>query len=376
MRLTLPLYAGGFLGPFGGAMLVALIPNIADGLDTSLGLVAASITAYMVPFAALQLVSGTVAERIGARRVVRTGYLVFGAAALACALAPEIWSFLAARAVMGAANAFLSPILLAALSEVVAPAVLGRTVGTFAAWQTAGFTLAPAIGGALGEVSWRLAFAIVTVAALVLALPRQTLGSFEATGSRGASFAVLRSRWMALLSAKALLGYLGFTAIGFVLVLVAAEEFGLSSGERGLLVAGYGLGGVFLGRFAGSVVDRAGRPGTALAGAVVCAVGVFALAWAPTVWTLALLWLAIGCAGTFVWAGLNTMAVESFPRNRAGATSLFSAFKFAGVAIGPLLYVPIFERDARAPFLVAAAFTLLLAVLLAPWFSRYREVPA
>ena len=27
--------------------------------------------------------------------------------------------------------------------------VLGRTVGTFAAWQTAGFTFAPALGGAL-----------------------------------------------------------------------------------------------------------------------------------------------------------------------------------------------------------------------------------
>src|SRR3712207_9265466 len=117
-------------------MLVALIPNIAEGLDTSLGLVAASITAYMVPFAALQLVSGTIAARIGARRVVRAGYVLFGAAALACALAPEISTFLVARAVMGAANAFLSPILLAALSEVVAPAVLGRTVGTFAAWRS------------------------------------------------------------------------------------------------------------------------------------------------------------------------------------------------------------------------------------------------
>ena len=91
-------------------MLIAVIPNVARGLDTSLGYVAAAITAYMVPFAALQLVSGTLAERLGARRVVRAGYVVFGAAALACALAPEIWSFLAARAVMGAANAFLSPI--------------------------------------------------------------------------------------------------------------------------------------------------------------------------------------------------------------------------------------------------------------------------
>jgi MFS family permease len=375
VRVTFPLYAGGFLGPFGGAMLVALIPNVAEGLDTSLTLVAAAITAYMVPFATLQLVSGTVAERLGARRVVRAGYVAFGAAALACALAPEIWTFLGARAVMGAANAFLSPVLLAALSEVVAPEVLGRTVGTFAAWQTAGFTLAPAVGGALGEVSWRLAFAVVTVAALVLAFPRRTLGSFESAATGEATMRALLNRWIALLSAKALLGYLGFTAIGFVLVLVAASEFGLGSAARGALVAGYGVGGILLGRFAGSVVDRAGRAPTALAGALASAAGVLALAFVPNVWSLALVWLAVGCTATFVWAGLNTIAVESFPGNRAGATSAYSAFKFAGVAIGPLVYVPLFHVDTRAPFLLAAAFSILLAALVIPWFARYHDPP-
>jgi MFS family permease len=376
VRLTLPLYAGGFLGPFGGAMLVAIIPNVAEGLDTSIALVAAAITAYMAPFAVLQLVSGTIAERLGPRRVVRTGYLLFGAAALACAFAPNIWAFLGARAIMGSANAFLSPILLAALSEVVAPDVLGRTVGTFAAWQTAGFTLAPAIGGALGEVSWRLAFVAVTIAALVLAFPRRALGSFEPTAGRGASVRSLLNRWIALLSAKALLGYLGFTAIGFVLVLVADEEFGLGSGARGLLVAGYGVGGMLLGRYAGSVVDRMGRPSTALAGAVVCAGLVASLAFVPSAWSLALVWVGIGCGGTFVWAGLNTIAVESFPENRAGATSAYSAFKFAGVAIGPLIYVPLFHVDRRAPFLLAAAFACALSILIVPWFARYRETAA
>ena len=376
MRRTLPLYAGGFLGPFGGAMLVALIPNVADGLDTSIALVAAAITTYMIPFAVLQLVSGTIAERLGPRRVVRTGYIVFALAALLCAFAPNIWAFLGARALMGAANAFLSPILLAALSEVVAPAVLGRTVGTFAAWQTAGFTLAPAIGGALGELSWRLAFVIVAAAALVLALPQKTLGSGEYTPARAATLRTLVNRWIALLSAKALLGYLGFTAIGFVLVLVAADEFGLGSAERGLLVAGYGVGGVMLGRYAGSVVDRVGRPSTALAGTVACALGVLSLVFMPTVWSLALVWVAIGCAATFVWAGLNTMAVESFPENRAGATSAYSAFKFAGVALGPLIYVPLFHVDTRAPFILAAGFSLALALLVLPWFARYRDVPA
>lgn len=372
-RVTFPLYAGGFLGPFGGAMLVAIIPNVARGLDTSLGYVAAAITTYMVPFAVLQLVSGTLAERLGARRVVRAGYLAFGAGALACAFAPEIWSFLAARALMGAANAFLSPILLAALSEVAAPEVLGRSVGTFAAAQTAGLTLAPVLGGALGEISWRLAFVLVAVAAAALALPRQSLGAWERPAAPGrASLQALLNRWISLLAAKAVLGYLGFTAIGFVLVLVAAEEFGLGSGTRGLLVAGYGVGGILLGRYAGGVVDRLGRPTTALAGAVACTAGVVGLALAPSAWALALVYFGIGCGSAFVWAGLNTIAVESFPENRAGATSAYSAFKFAGVAVAPLLYVPLYHVDTRLPFVLAAGFSALVAVLVLPWFARYR----
>ncbi len=373
-RITFPLYVGGFLGPFGGAMLIAIIPNVADGLDASLTQVAAAITAYMVPFAVLQLFSGTVAERLGPRRVVRAGYIGFGAAALGCALAPEIWSFLAARAVMGASNAFLSPILLAALSEVAAPAVLGRTVGTFAAAQTAGLTFAPVLGGVLGEVSWRLAFVLVAVVSAILALPRQTLGAAERPSSDGprASLRALVNRWIALLASQAMLGYLGFTAIGFVLVLVAADEFALGSSARGLLVAGYGVGGILLGRYAGSVVDRVGRPSAALGGSIACTVGVVGLIFAPNVWAFALVYFLIGCASTFVWAGLNTIAVESFPENRAGATSAYSAFKFAGVAIAPLVYVPLFHVDTRLPFVLATAFSALLAVLILPWFRRYR----
>ena len=372
-RITFPLYVGGFLGPFGGAMLVALIPNVADGLGASFGQVAAAITAYMVPFAVLQLVSGTIAERLGPRRVVRTGYVGFGLAALACAFAPDIWTFLLARAAMGASNAFLSPILLAALSEVVAPQVLGRTVGTFAAAQTAGLMLAPLLGGLLGEISWRLAFVLVAVVSAVLALPQQTLGAAKRQASSGrASLRTLLNRWIALLATQAMLGYLGFTAIGFVLVLVGAEEFELGSSARGLLIAGYGVGGILLGRFAGSVVDRAGRPATALAGAVACTVGVLGLVFAPSPWSLALVFFGVGCASTFVWAGLNTIAVESFPENRAGATSAYSAFKFAGVAIAPLIYVPLFEVDTRLPFVLAAGFSALLAVLVIPCFGRYR----
>ena len=368
---TLPLYAGGFLGPFGGGMLVALIPDVAEGLGTSDGLVAAAITVYMVPFAALQLVSGTIGERLGGGRVVRTGYVAFAGAAALCAAAPEIWTFMAGRALMGAANAFLSPILLAALAEAVPSAALGRAVGTFAAVQVAGLSLAPILGGALGEASWRLAFALAAAAAIVLAIPRPMFAT-TSVGDARPTFRALLNRWMGLIAATATAAYLGFTAIGFVVALVVAREFGLSSWTTGLVVAAYGAGGIVFGRYAGTVADRIGRPWTALLGTLASAAGVLGLAFAPDAWSLALVYFAVGCASAFVWAGLNTIVVESFPENRAGAVSAYSAFKFGGVAIAPLVYVPILDVDTRLPFLVATGFSALTAILVLPWFRRYR----
>src|SRR5919204_5066552 len=86
----LPLHIGGFLGPFGGAILAVLIPELESSLHASENAVTAGIPAYLVPFAALQLVSGTVGERVGTRRVVRTAYLAYAAFCVLAAVAPDI----------------------------------------------------------------------------------------------------------------------------------------------------------------------------------------------------------------------------------------------------------------------------------------------
>src|SRR3954453_343693 len=152
---TFPLYVGGFLGPFGGAVLAVLIPQLRDAFDASTGTIAAAIPAYLVPFAALQLVSGTIGERLGRRRVVRTGYVVYAIACVAAALAPDVGLFIGARAVAGGANAFLTPLLLAGLADMTETG-LGRAVGTFAAVQTAAVALSPLCGG----LGWRWAFLV------------------------------------------------------------------------------------------------------------------------------------------------------------------------------------------------------------------------
>ena len=85
---TFPLYVGGFLGPFGGGVIAVLIPQLRDAFDATTGEVAAAIPAYFVPFALFQLVSGTIGERLGRRRVVRAGYVGYAATSMLAAVAP------------------------------------------------------------------------------------------------------------------------------------------------------------------------------------------------------------------------------------------------------------------------------------------------
>ena len=131
---------------------------------------AASIPAYLIPFAALQLVSGTIGERLGVTRVVRTGFIAYAVGSLIAAAAPTLTIFVAARFVQGASNAFLTPLLLATLAEIVPPHLLTRAMGTFASVQTGALSLAPLIGGLLAPCNWRLAFVVSAAVAVALAV--------------------------------------------------------------------------------------------------------------------------------------------------------------------------------------------------------------
>src|SRR5919199_1519643 len=59
------LYLGGFLGPFGGGVIAVLIPDLRETFHASTAAVTAGLTVYLLPFAGLQLVSGTIGERAG-----------------------------------------------------------------------------------------------------------------------------------------------------------------------------------------------------------------------------------------------------------------------------------------------------------------------
>src|SRR4051794_29208102 len=301
-RATLPLYIGGFLGPFGGGVVAVLVPQLREAFDATTAGVAASIPAYLVPFAALQLVSGTIGERLGRRRVVRTGYVVYAVLSALAALVGNLGAFLVVRALQGSANAFLTPLLLAGLADEVPPRQIGRAGGTSAAVQTAAVALAPLGGGALGAIDWRLAFLSQTIVACGLALmpPADAARRAEAPRLRA-----VFTRRVGLLSGAAFTGYAGVTGVGFLVAVLAADGFGLSSVLRGVLLAGFGVAGMVVGRLAGDAVDRFGRVPVALVGTAMCSLLVAGLGLAPTPAALGALWFATGLGSALIWAGIN-----------------------------------------------------------------------
>ena len=106
-----------------------MLPELGASYGVGSGDAAVSVTAYLLPFAALQVVSGTLGERWGRQRTVRVAYVAYTAASLLCALAPTFAVFLGGRALQGVANAFTTPLLFAALASSVPPERLGRALG-------------------------------------------------------------------------------------------------------------------------------------------------------------------------------------------------------------------------------------------------------
>ena len=92
-------------------------------------------------------------------------------------------------------------------------------------------------------------------------------------------------------------------------------------------------------------MQRIGRIPAVIIGALFSALCVAPLGFSTEPWQLALLWTLAGAGSVLLWTGLNTLAVEAVPENRGGAASVFGAFRFAGSALSPYVFLPLYNVD-------------------------------
>lgn len=128
---------------------------------------------YLLTLSALILLSGSLTDRLGERRVFVAGVSGFGIGSLLCAGAPTIGVLIAARALQGVSGALLTPSALAIIVAVFPKDERGAAIGTWTAWSGIGVLIGPLLGGQIVDsLSWRGIFLInvpLVIGALILA---------------------------------------------------------------------------------------------------------------------------------------------------------------------------------------------------------------
>ena len=353
------LYAGGFLGPFGGGITASMLPELGADLGISPSAASASLTAYLLPFALLMLVSGTLGQRWGARRTVRTAYVAYVLFSLLGAVATVGWLFLGARALQGAANAFTTPLLLSSLAAATPPERLGRALGVMGSLQAAGMTSAPLVGGLAAAVDWRGAFVGVALVAALLA----AAGLPADPPSDPADRPRLRDAWRPPVPRLGLVAGLAWAALGglaFLVALRVEDAFTLGAGLRGALLTGFGVAGLLTARLVGVGVDRVGPRVTIRLGAVLGAVLVAAVGLLPSAVAVAAVWALAGAAAQLVLVGVNTLVLRG---GTAGGVSVVQAGRFLGASASPALFLGAYHLSPVAGFGLAGVVLLAAAAL-------------
>jgi EmrB/QacA subfamily drug resistance transporter len=328
---------GTFLAYLDVTIVNIAFPDIAgDFSDAGLGALSWVVNAYALAFAALLVVLGRFADRIGRRRVYLGGVGAFGLASAACAVASSEGMLIGARAIQGAAAAAMIP---AALGLLLAAFPPQRWAVAIAAWGGVGSVaaaLGPPLGGLLVEAgSWRWIFLInvpvalativvgvrllresratetvppdapgaallaVATGALALALVQggtwgwsstATLGSFAVAVAGGALLAVrtrriaapvvepalLRSRWSRAANAGTLAFGAALFASQLCAVLFVTGVWGYSTLEAGLAAVPGALASAVAAPLGGRWASRSGPRAPAVAGALLFAAS---LAW-------------------------------------------------------------------------------------------------
>jgi EmrB/QacA subfamily drug resistance transporter len=163
------------------------LPSIHTDLRTSLSGLQWTVDAYTLVLATLLMLSGALGDRLGRRRVFRTGLVLFTVGSLLCSLAPGAGWLVGFRMVQAVGGSMLNPVAMGIIVNTFRDAgERARAIGAWGAVMGLGMALGPVVGGALvAAAGWRSVFWVnVPIGLTALALTRRFVPESRASRPR------------------------------------------------------------------------------------------------------------------------------------------------------------------------------------------------
>jgi EmrB/QacA subfamily drug resistance transporter len=211
-------------------IVASTLPAIQRALGASLESLEWVLDAYILAFGVLMISAAALGERYGRRKLFIIGIVLFTVSSAAGAVAPNVETLIAARAIEGIGGAIITPLTLTLLTSAFSVERRPAALGAWSAIAGVGVAAGPVAGGLLTDaLSWHWIFWVnvpVGIAIAVLA-PRVLVESrgrreridlgglvLASTGLFAVIFATIRANALGWGSAQTLAAY----ALGFVLL--------------------------------------------------------------------------------------------------------------------------------------------------------------
>jgi EmrB/QacA subfamily drug resistance transporter len=149
------------------------LPAIRTDLGASLSGLQWTIDAYTLVLASLLMLSGSLGDRLGRRRVFQMGLLLFTLGSLLCGVAPSLGWLVAFRVLQAIGGSMLNPVAMAIVVNTFNdPRERARAIGIWGGVVGLSMALGPVLGGVLvTAIGWRAIFWVnvpIGIAALIL----------------------------------------------------------------------------------------------------------------------------------------------------------------------------------------------------------------
>ena len=348
-----------------------ILPEIAASFLTTPGNAASVITFFGVAYGIAQFIYGFVGERFGKLETIAFATILSAATAALCAIAGTLGLLVVARLAAGVTAAAIIPLAMAWIGDVIPYEQRQSVLARFLSGQISGITLGQVFSGVITQhFGWRFVFvmlaALFLIAGIAVAYELRSRGRQRTVSSETPGWALhragpmFRQPWVAVVLITAFFeGMFFFGAFTFVGSYLWAR-FGLGFDLIGLIVAGFGIGGLIYSASAAQLVHRLGETGLVAWGGVMVAISFVAITAAPTPIAVAPATILAGFSYYMIHNTLQTNATQMAPGVRGLAVGTFASCLFLGQSVGVALAAPVFDYTGGAPIFLTAGCLLIV----------------
>ncbi|AZK62310.1 MFS transporter [Pectobacterium versatile] len=325
--ITLTLALAILSASLGTSIANIALPTLTAVFSAPFAQVQAVVIAYLAAMALSVVIAGRLGDRYGLKPVFITGLGLFAIASLLCAIAPQLWQLIAARALQGIGAAFLMTLGMALLRQTAGEKHVGRAMGIVGTVSALGTALGPSVGGFLLAIAgWRSLFWIQIPLVTIVLFMAFTLLPATQVKEKASHSGGLSLRNTTLLSNLTINA--AVTAVIMTTLIVGPYYLGLGLGLKetlvGLVMAIGPAVATFSGIPSGRLVDTWGFRRALTAGLSLVVTGTFMLAILPnllgvTGYILAIIVLTPGYQ--LFQAANNTATLAEVPGNQRGTVS-------------------------------------------------------